>query len=57
MATGDTVLTDESLVARPEGLGIALTLTGALIGTLPLLVVFAFLGRRIITGIIRQSPY
>ena len=35
----------------------ALTLTGALIGTLPLLVVFAFLGRRIITGIIRQSPY
>ena len=25
MATGDTVLTDESLVRRPEGLGIALT--------------------------------
>jgi hypothetical protein len=26
MATGDTVLTDDSLLARPEGLGIALTL-------------------------------
>jgi hypothetical protein len=25
MATGDTVLTDDSLLARPEGLGIALT--------------------------------
>ena len=25
MATGDTVLTDESLISRPEGLGIALT--------------------------------
>jgi Domain of unknown function (DUF6379) len=25
MATGDTVLTDESLIRRPEGLGIALT--------------------------------
>ena len=25
MATGDTVLTDDSLVRRPEGLGIALT--------------------------------
>jgi hypothetical protein len=25
MATGDTVLTDESLLSRPEGLGIALT--------------------------------
>jgi hypothetical protein len=25
MATGDTVLTDESLVRRPDGLGIALT--------------------------------
>jgi hypothetical protein len=25
MATGDTVLTDESLIARPDGLGIALT--------------------------------
>jgi hypothetical protein len=25
MATGDTVLTDDSLLVRPEGLGIALT--------------------------------
>jgi hypothetical protein len=25
MATGDTVLTDDSLISRPEGLGIALT--------------------------------
>ena len=25
MSTGDTVLTDDSLLARPEGLGIALT--------------------------------
>ena len=25
MATGDTVLTDDSLIRRPEGLGIALT--------------------------------
>jgi hypothetical protein len=25
MATGDTVLTDESLLSRPEGLGVALT--------------------------------
>src|SRR3982750_1479563 len=25
MATGDTVLTDESLLSRPDGLGIALT--------------------------------
>jgi cellobiose transport system permease protein len=33
----------------------SLTLTGALIGTLPLLLVFALLGRRIITGIIRQA--
>ena len=31
----------------------SLTLTGAVIATLPLLLVFAFLGRRIISGIIR----